>query len=69
MGPQGYLQLVRLHQLREHLLTTTPAETSITELAVELGFTHMGRLSAAYIKHFGEHPSKTLQRHSAPPRF
>jgi AraC-like DNA-binding protein len=62
MGPQGYLQLVRLHQLRERLLATTSAEASITELAGKLGFTHMGRLSAAYRKHFGEYPKQTLRR-------
>ena len=62
MGPQGYMQLVRLHQLRERLLAAASIETSITELAGELGFTHMGRLSAAYRKHFGEYPKQTLRR-------
>ncbi|MEA2080852.1 MAG: helix-turn-helix domain-containing protein [Pseudomonadota bacterium] len=62
MGPQGYLQLVRLHQLRERLLAAASAEASITEFAGELGFTHMGRLSAAYRKHFGEYPKQTLRR-------
>lgn len=62
MGPQGYLRLVRLHQLHERLLAATSAEASITELAGELGFTHMGRLSTAYLKHFGEYPKQTLRR-------
>jgi AraC family ethanolamine operon transcriptional activator len=62
MGPQGYLQLVRLHQLRERLLAAASTEASITELAGKLGFTHMGRLSAAYRKHFGEYPKQTLRR-------
>ena len=62
MGPQRYLQLVRLHRLRERLLAASPATASITGLAGELGFAHMGRLSAAYRKHFGEYPKQTLRR-------
>ena len=62
MGPQGYLQLVRLHRLRERLLVASPATASITALAGELGFGHMGRLSAAYLQHFGEYPKQTLRR-------
>ena len=60
MGPQGYLQLVRLHQLRDRLLVASPIEASITQIAGELGFTHLGRLSAAYLKHFDEYPKETL---------
>ena len=60
MGPQGYLRLLRLHQFRERLLVAAATEASITELASELGFTHMGRLSAAYLKHFGEYPKETM---------
>jgi len=62
MGPQAYLQLVRLHRLRERLLLESPATASITALAGELGFTHMGRLSASYRQHFGEYPKETLRQ-------
>jgi len=62
IGPQGYLQLVRLHQLRNRLLMASPTSESVTALASQLGFTHMGRLSAAYQKHFGEYPKQTLRR-------
>ena len=60
MGPQGYLQLLRLHRLRDRLLAVSPATASITSLAGELGFTHVGRLSAAYPSQFGEYPKETL---------
>lgn len=63
LGPHAYLQLVRLHRLRVRLLTGTPADTSVTQLAIELGFTHLGRLSAAYHDHFGEYPRDTLRSH------
>lgn len=62
IGPYAYLQLIRLHRLRDRLLAESPAETSVTKLASELGFDHMGRLSAAYRKHFGEYPRETLKR-------
>jgi len=62
IGPQQYLRLIRLHRLRERLLAASPATTSITTLAGGLGFTHMGRLSAAYREHFGEYPKQTLVR-------
>jgi len=62
MGPQGYLRLVRLHQLRERLLRAASTGASITGLAGELGFTHMGRLSADFYKHFGEYPKQALRR-------
>jgi AraC-like DNA-binding protein len=62
MGPYAYFQLVRLHRLRERLLAGSSTDTSVTELASELGFCHLGRLSAAYHAHFGEYPSETLKR-------
>lgn len=62
MGPHAYLLLVRLHRLRDRLLAGSPADTSVTKLAIELGFNHMGRLSAAYRRHFGEYPKETLAR-------
>ncbi len=62
LGPHRYLQLVRLHRLRDRLLAGSLPETSVTKLAGEVGFRHLGRLSAAYYKHFGEYPSETLRR-------
>jgi AraC-like DNA-binding protein len=62
MGPHAYLQLVRLHELRKHLLSKLPSETTVGSLAYDLGFNHLGRLSAAYREHFGEYPSDTLRR-------
>jgi AraC-like DNA-binding protein len=62
VGPLAYLRLVRLHSVRHRLLAASPDETSVTEVASDLGFGHMGRLSAAYRAHFGEYPSDTLRR-------
>lgn len=62
IGPHAYLRLVRLHRLHDRLLAASPAETSVIELASDLGFGHMGHLSAVYREHFCEYPSDTLRR-------
>lgn len=62
MGPYAYLQLVRLHKLRDSLIASSANESTVTKLANDLGFFHMGRLSAAYHEHFGEYPHETLSR-------
>ncbi len=62
LGSHAYLQLVRLHKLRERLLAATPEQTSVTALATNLGFNQLGRLSGIYREHFGEYPRDTLKR-------
>lgn len=62
VGPYAYLQLVRLHKLRERLIAATASTTTVTALASDLGFNQLGRLSAIYKKHFGEYPNETLKR-------
>lgn len=43
-------------------LAQASAGVSITDLAFELGFTHLGRMAGAYREKFGETPSATLRR-------
>ena len=64
IGPYAYLQLIRLHELRDALLAAKPEETTVTALVSASGFNHMGSLSMVYKKHFGEAPSDTLKRDS-----
>lgn len=55
----------RLDHVRHCLLTSDPAATRITDVAMRFGFWELGRFAQAYRLRFGEHPSTTLRR-SAP---
>ncbi|GAB9238908.1 AraC family transcriptional regulator [Bradyrhizobium diazoefficiens] len=52
---------MRLAGLHARLAQARP-DASITEIAFDLGFTHLGRMAGAYREKFGETPSATLRR-------
>lgn len=52
---------MRLAGLNTRLAHAAP-DASITEIAFDLGFTHLGRMAGAYREKFGETPSATLRR-------
>ncbi|WP_407117776.1 AraC family transcriptional regulator [Bradyrhizobium sp. LMG 9283] len=52
---------MRLAGLHTRLAQAAP-DASITEIAFDLGFTHLGRMAGAYREKFGETPSATLRR-------
>ena len=56
----------RLDHVRHCLLTSDPAATTVTAVAMSYGFWELGRFAQAYRLRFGEHPSKTLRRNAAP---
>lgn len=58
--PTTYLRNLRLQGTRHALLRATPTSASVKSIALDWGFWHLGRFSAYYHGHFGEHPSKTL---------
>jgi len=60
--PMTYLRRVRLQRANEVLSRTGPGCTTVSDVAYGLGFTHLGRFSAAYRQMFGESPSATLKR-------
>ena len=59
--PNAYLRQVRLQLVREELLRSDK-DASVTTIALQHGFMHLGRFSAQYRAAFGEGPSATLRR-------
>ena len=60
MSISEMLRDMRLGHLNARLAAASPAE-SITDIAFELGFTHLSRMASAYRAKFGETPSATLR--------
>ena len=58
--PMEYLREVRMRNVRSSLMSADPGMTTVTELAHQCGFVHLGRFSVDYRKRFGESPSQTL---------
>ena len=61
VGPKRYFEIQRLHALRRSLKQANIQESTITQIASDLGFSDMGRLAARYRQQFGEYPSSTLK--------
>lgn len=60
--PAEVLRVARLECARRQLRAADPALTSVTEIALNCGFRHLGRFSVQYREAFGEKPSETLRR-------
>lgn len=60
--PLAYLRTLRLDRVRQALQVAARQclPVSVTELALQHGFTHMGRFAAYYKRRFGCAPSATL---------
>lgn len=59
--PIGYLKTLRLMKAREQLMSNQ-AGKSVSTVAFEVGFNHLGRFSVDYRNAFGESPSETAAR-------
>lgn len=59
--PLGWVRQARLTEARRALLAGG-AEQSVTRVAVQSGFTQLGRFAVQYRRQFGEAPSATLRR-------
>jgi transcriptional regulator GlxA family with amidase domain len=62
--PRQYIVRRKLERIRTALLDPDYRVRSVTELALDYGFTHLGRFSAEYKEQFAELPSQTLRRRS-----
>jgi len=65
MAPTQWLRLRRLNSARRELLSRTPTQTTVAEVAMHWSFWHLGRFSSSYRALFKELPSDTLKRASA----
>lgn len=59
--PGEYLSQLRLDRARDMLLAARPG-TSVTEVALSNGFSHLGRFSTAFAARFGERPVEMLNQ-------
>ncbi|VVO37673.1 hypothetical protein PS726_05503 [Pseudomonas fluorescens] len=64
MSPTQWLRLRRLNSARCELLSRTPTQTTVAEVAMHWSFWHLGRFSSSYRALFNELPSDTLKRAS-----
>lgn len=62
VGPHAYFLRQRLNAARHLLAAADGQRGSVTNIALELGFTELGRFAGRYRAFFGESPSQTLQR-------
>jgi transcriptional regulator GlxA family with amidase domain len=60
-SPRAVLNAMRLDAARNALISARPMET-VTTVALDCGFAHLGRFAQAYAGRFGERPSDTLKR-------
>ncbi|WP_223448798.1 MULTISPECIES: helix-turn-helix domain-containing protein [Pseudomonas] len=64
MSPTQWLRLRRLNSAHRELLSRTPTQTTVAEVAMHWSFWHLGRFSSSYRALFNELPSDTLKRAS-----
>jgi AraC-like DNA-binding protein len=64
ISPGTWLRNRRLDRAHEALTTAMPGSTSVTRVALEWGFVHLGEFAAFYRRRFGVNPSATLVKRS-----
>ncbi len=61
-GPLQFVRDRRLDAIQRILLGSHAEETTVTQVAMDMGIFHLGRFSADYKSAFGERPSETLSK-------
>ena len=62
LSPRDYLARLRLHRIRQGLLSASRRTSTVSAEGLKWGFWHFGEFSCAYKACFGELPSQTLRR-------
>ena len=60
MPPNRYFQYRSLNDARRRLVLKDQDRTTVSRVAMDLGFSHLGRFSSRYARIYGEPPSTTL---------
>lgn len=60
-SPLRFLRDYRLDLARQALLQANPRSATVAEIALDCGFSHLGKFAAIYKKRYGETPSTTLR--------
>jgi AraC family ethanolamine operon transcriptional activator len=60
MSPFEYINALRLNETRRALVNSEPSVCTVTRIAMNNGFPHLGRFSVTYRAYFGESPNETL---------
>lgn len=66
-SPKSYLKAIRLDRVRTELLGHKSTAGTVSDIARECGFRHMGNFARDYRQRFGERPSETLRFRLVPP--
>ncbi len=61
LTPKAYLNTLRLNGVKNDLINISSSEKTITDIANNWGYWHMGQFAADYKKLFGELPSQTFK--------
>lgn len=64
LGPATYLKIQRLNGVRRQLKASAGKGITVSAIALQWGFWHMGQFAKDYKKMFGECPSATLRDNS-----
>jgi AraC-like DNA-binding protein len=62
VSPSEFIRARRLHAARQGLLAADSSHRTVSQIAIDNGFTHLGRFSVEYREHFGESPRATLAK-------
>lgn len=62
VSPMTYVRALRLQRVRRLLLSPAVHTRSVSEIALDCGFWHLGQFAADYKQHYSESPSATYRR-------
>ncbi len=61
ISPTEFMRKRRLHAVRRMLTASSAEDSSVSKIALDYGFTELGRFAVDYRGLFGVHPSETLK--------